>query len=73
MYMCNHLTLIIIAFSDINFTIDFLNQPGPDVMCRGPANFDEGVELAVSNPDRSGEWILLLTQGLFKSMASVLK
>ena len=47
-----------VSCSDINFTINFLNRPGT-ADCRGPANFDEGVELAVSNPDSAGEWIPL--------------
>ena len=48
-----------VSCSDINFAINFFDQPGDEVECRGPANFDEGVELAVSNPDSAGEWIPL--------------
>ena len=48
-----------VSCSDINFTIDFLNESIQGRRCRGPARFNEGVELAVSNPDSAGEWIPL--------------
>ena len=49
---------ISLSCSVIDSTINFLDSQGDD--CRGPKRFEEGVELAVSNPNNNpGEWIPL--------------